>query len=65
MCGAPSNVPKVVYGLCLPRFHACHSWRVSIRDPPGGVKSHRVKGKRQKGKKGSGVFLSVASSDRS
>jgi len=25
MCGAPSDVPVVGYGLCLPRFHACLS----------------------------------------
>ncbi len=42
MCGAPTIVPRVVYELCLPRFHPCISRRgLSIAEAPCGVKTLR------------------------
>jgi len=40
MCGAPSDVPVVGYGLCLPRFHPWTSCGgLSIAEAKVGVKS--------------------------
>jgi len=39
MCGAPTILPEVGYGLCLPRFQSCISRRgLSIANRAGRVK---------------------------